>query len=429
MTVERSERFIAAARNLDLFPLLDAEKIKAFRIDYGQQARRGLKNKLRLAVNRKVIFAGHVGTGKSTLLARFAQEMTEAGKFVAFFSIADLVEMSKVDHVYVLYSIALVLMKKAKEESVAMPPLLQKSIDEWFLTTKTKTYSDGLKSEFSAGMELFKMLSAKLHKEDSFREEVKITYSPNVRSLIDKVNEISGIIQASTGKEILVIIDDLDKLTINDARSIYHDNLNNLLAPTIPIILTVPIAIVRDPEISGSLRLLGEPQLLTVPKFYAQDDAHQSDAQPVAENVQILRDLVEKRIDPDLIEEAALDRMVLCSGGLLRELVRLAQQCCEECLSKIEDNPDVEVKIDDEILTVAIKVLRNGFARILGTDDYKILKSVYQDFTPPNTKEPNFLSLLHNLCVLEYENDDLWYDLHPIVVDLLERKKIIDPIT
>jgi hypothetical protein len=36
-----------------------------------------------------------------------------------------------------------------------------------------------------------------------------------------------------------------------------------------------------------------------------------------------------------------------------------------------------------------------------------------------------FLSLLHGLHVLEYENDDLWYDVHPIVVDLLKRKKLI----
>jgi hypothetical protein len=27
--------------------------------------------------------------------------------------------------------------------------------------------------------------------------------------------------------------------------------------------------------------------------------------------------------------------------------------------------------------------------------------------------------------VLEYENDDLWYDLHPLVTDLLKRKNLI----
>jgi hypothetical protein len=47
---------------------------------------------------------------------------------------------------------------------------------------------------------------------------------------------------------------------------------------------------------------------------------------------------------------------------------------------------------------------------------------------PPDTMEPAFLNLLHTLCVLEYENDDLWYDLHPIIVDLLQRKKVI-PLT
>jgi hypothetical protein len=42
--------------------------------------------------------------------------------------------------------------------------------------------------------------------------------------------------------------------------------------------------------------------------------------------------------------------------------------------------------------------------------------------------EPAFLNLLHNLYVLEYENGDIWYDLHPIIIDLLERRKLISPI-
>jgi hypothetical protein len=36
-----------------------------------------------------------------------------------------------------------------------------------------------------------------------------------------------------------------------------------------------------------------------------------------------------------------------------------------------------------------------------------------------------FVKLLHSLMVLEYQNDDLWYDVHPIVVDLLQRKGLL----
>ena len=208
--------------------------------------------------------------------------------------------------------------------------------------------------------------------------------------MIEKINQIAGIIQANTSKELLIIIDDLDKLSLKDARSIYHENLNSLISPKISIVFTIPIAIVRDPEISGSIRALGELQLLSVPKFYSQDTAHKLGSQPVLNNVQILQDLLTKRIDPDLIEAETMYKMVLLSGGLLRELVRLAQQCCEECLFQLEENPDDTLKIDDTILAMAVKTLRNSFARALGTNDFKILSDVYHRFTPPDTMEPAF---------------------------------------
>lgn len=428
MTIDRSAKFIQAAQNLELTPLLNLAQIDAFRIDYGRKTIQGLKNKLKVDVNPKVIFTGHTGSGKSTLLARFAQEMSENGKFVAFFSIANMVEMSQVNHINVLYSIALTLMIRAEEVSVSILPRIKKDLEEWFMTTKTKTYSDELKGELNAGSDVFKMLSGKLHKENSFREEIKITYEASVRDLVDKIELIAGVIQANTNREVLIIIDDLDKLSIKDARSIYHDNLNSLISPRIPIVFTIPISVVRDSEISGSLRVLGEPQLLSVPKFYSQTTAHQINSQPVLENVQILQNIIKKRIDSDLIEEETMYKMVLLSGGLLRELVRISRQCCEECLLALDDNPDDNLKIDDEILARAVKTVRNSFARALGTNDFKILRDVYDKFMPPDTMEPAFLNLLHTLCVLEYENDDLWYDLHPIIVDLLQRKKVI-PLT
>jgi energy-coupling factor transporter ATP-binding protein EcfA2 len=428
MTIDRSARFIQAAQNLELTPLLNSAQIDAFRIDYGRKTIQGLKNKLKLDINPKVIFTGHTGSGKSTLLARFAQEMTDNGKFVAFFSIANMVEMSQVNHINVLYSIALTLLIRAEEESVSVLPRIKEDLEEWFLTTKTKTYSDELKGELKGGFDVFKILSGKLHKENSFREEIKITYEASVRDLVDKIELIAGVIQADTDREVLIIIDDLDKLSIKDARSIYHDNLNSLISPRIPIVFTIPIAVVRDSEISGSLRVLGEPQLLSVPKFYSQATAHQINSQPVLENVKILQDLIKRRIDSDLIEEETMYKMVLLSGGLLRELVRISRQCCEECLLLLDDNPDDNLKIDDEILAKAVKTVRNSFARALGTNDFKILRDVYDKFMPPDTMEQAFLNLLHTLCVLEYENDDLWYDLHPIIVDLLQRKKVI-PLT
>ena len=147
---------------------------------------------------------------------------------------------------------------------------------------------------------------------------------------------------------------------------------------------------------------------------------------PIEANVETLQRLLEKRIPEDLIEPEIKREIVLLSGGVLRELVRIAQECCRICMAKIDPElKDQVVKINADILEEAVKNLRNQFARTLGSNLLELLKTTYENFAPPNAKSSEFLELLHSLYVLEYENDDLWYDLHPLVADILRRRQLI----
>ena len=69
MVSDRYQEFIDASRNLDLFPLLDADKIEKFRVTYGLRTLARLQDEI-LAVGDagKVIFTGHRGCGKSTCI-------------------------------------------------------------------------------------------------------------------------------------------------------------------------------------------------------------------------------------------------------------------------------------------------------------------------------------------------------------------------
>jgi hypothetical protein len=110
----------------------------------------------------------------------------------------------------------------------------------------------------------------------------------------------------------------------------------------------------------------------------------------------------------------------------MRELVRIGRECCTECMVQMDLDPDCpDLKINDEILTVALRNLRNDFARQLGTNLYPVLVQVYQTLNNKDTDSDAFVKLLHGLMVLEYQNEDLWYDVHPIVVDLLRRRELI----
>lgn len=425
--IDRYQRFMQAYRNLALFPLLKAQEIEDFRVNYGQRTLARLKQEvLASEPNGKVIFTGHRGCGKSTLLNEFANQMRKQQHFVVFFSIADMVEMSDVNHVNILYSIALKLLSKATAMQVPIPETTKNNLQNWFTETKSKTYTDQLRQEMSAGVDLFKLLTGKLQKEDTFREEIKLTYERRVSDLSDHIDRIAAAIQAATKKEVLVIIDDLDKLDLSVVEAIYRDNINALFSPHIRIVFTIPISVVREPRLLATLQSYCQVILLSVTKFYPQDQAHLANGEVIEKSVDTLLEVLKKRIDPDLIKPDVIRHLVLLSGGVLRELVRLGQECCRECMLELDlqpDNPDIV--IDEVILAAAVKTLRNQFARSLGSQLYDLLVQVYENFTPPDARSPQFLELLHGLYVLEYENDDLWYDLHPLVTDLLQRKQLL----
>jgi nucleoside-triphosphatase THEP1 len=421
------QRYIDTYRKLNLFPLLKSDDIEQFRITHSPETLARLRSAIVASeANGKLIFTGHRGCGKTTLLNELALEVRKRGLFVEFFSIANMVEMSDVNHINILYAIALRLLRRAIHNKVPIPESTRESLKTWFTQTKSVTYTDQLKKETALGGDFFKVFTAKLQKEDSFREEIKETYERRVSELAQHIDQIAAAIQGATDKEVLVIIDDLDKLDLGVVEPIFRDNINALFSPQIRILFTIPIAVVREPELVEILETQSSILLLSVSKFFTRAASHQPDAQPIEANVTRLESILQRRIDADLIDPEVLRQMVLLSGGVLRELMRLGQECCRECMLRFELEPEIrDVKIDSEILAAAVRELRKQYARPLGNNLYGLLQQTYQSFTPPDVGDPKFLELLHGLYVLEYENDDLWYDLHPLVTDLLKRKNLI----
>jgi energy-coupling factor transporter ATP-binding protein EcfA2 len=422
------QTFRKAYQDLELFPLINDEQIEAFRVDFANDTIGRLEQVVEDAPpNGKIIFAGHRGCGKSTLLAKFSQKMRQQKYFVVFFSVADMIEMSDVNHVNILYAIAVTLLTKATEAQVQISEDIRKSLLEWFTTTQTETVTKNLKSEVGIGFDFLKLLTAKLKNEATFREEIKKTYERKVSELAHKADEIASIIQAETKKQVLVVIDDLDKLDLGLVEDIYKNNINSLFLPKFQIIYTIPISAIRNSELLAILQsVVPRIQLMAVCKFFKPRNSPNADGVPKQELINLFLEILKKRIPEELIEPETAKQIVLKSGGVVRELVRIARECCSQCLLLIRSQPErTDIKINDEILQLAVKDLRNEFARPLGENLYTILVTTYENLRPKDAKSDEFLSLLHGLYVLEYENDDLWYDVHPIVVDILKRKYLI----
>lgn len=100
-------------------------------------------------------------------------------------------------------------------------------------------------------------------------------------------------------------------------------------------------------------------------------------------------------------------------------MIRIANECCRIALRLVRRKPNERVIINEDILEQAIDNIRNDFAPPLSKTEYQILQTTYQNFKPEDPKQQEFLDLLHGLYILEYRNKQNWYDVHPIVVELL----------
>ncbi len=422
---ELLESFREAYRNLELLPLLTETALKKFWVEYGTETIEELEQLVEDSPSgdSKIIFAGHRGCGKSTLLAKFGRQMADR-YFVVFFSISDSIEMSDVNHINILFAIAVRLMEEAEKQQVKIKSSTKDQFYKWF-AKRTRTETEEVKAETSAGFDLFKIITGKLKADATIREEIKQEFLRKISDLIARINEIAAVVQNASKKEILVVIDDLDKIDLAVVRQIYEEHIKALFQPNFRIIFTIPISALREVRMAATLTTETNNQIVTMPvsKLFKQGERRLPNSVPISEPTAMLTDIMYKRISRELIEPETVKKIIIYSGGVLRELVRITNECCRICLRLIRRKPDdLEIKINAEVLQEAITNISIDFDTRIGSADYEILKQTYQYFTPNDPKEQRFLDLLHGLYVLEYRNAKLWYDVHPIVTELLQEK-------
>ena len=431
MVPNRIERFQQAFRNLQLQPLIKPEEISNFRVEYGYNWDALEQKVLNCSdYHQQIVFAGHRGCGKSTLLAEFAQRLDDR-YFTVFFSIADLIEMSAINHINILFAIAVQLMAKADDLQIDIEQAKKDEFFNWF-RKRTNITESKTTGGAETGFDLFGLIKLKLKTDNTIREEIKTDFIQDPRNLIDTLNLIAGEVELASGKKIVVIIDDLDKLDLVDVEKIFKQNLNILLQPNFIVIYTMPIATIRDGVLKKHIEDAISNRIYVMPvlKLYAKGDSHKPTAPFVVKEMDKLQEILGKRIDDDLLPPDITLKIGLASGGVMRELIRIAQECCQLMLvdlkQKVRANIKIDdLKIDDAILTEALDILRNDMAITLSKIDREILKQTYLNYRPDDPKQQEFLDLLHNTYAIEYRNTESWYDLHPLIIQQLIKEQMI----
>ncbi len=119
-------------------------------------------------------------------------------------------------------------------------------------------------------------------------------------------------------------------------------------------------------------------------------------------------------MEKDLITEEAMAEAIKSSGGILTEFVRLSRDAAN--IANMEDRS----RIKEGDMKRVVAGIRNDYIRILAKEDLEILNEVKRTKRKEGD-EDRFQDLLFSLAVLEYANNEVWYDVHPTIEGIIER--------
>jgi len=358
----------------------------------------------------KYFFSGHRGCGKSTELNRLeADDEISKRFFIVKYSVKDVCDVNNLNYVDVLFSMGAQLYIRYIAAGKELQPELIKELEGWGSSIehemgKIKSASVSMKGGIEA---FFLSLQAKIKSEHTTRETIRKQIEPKLSELIDKINLIIADIEGKEGKNVLVIIDDLDKPSLKQAKEIFYNNYTAITQPACYIVYTVPISIFFAPEFTA---IREKRFFLPNIKLHTKND-RDSIYEP---GYDLMREFVYKRMNEELIELDALNLAIKMSGGVFREGARIMQIAADRAIEQ------ERIHILKEDVERAEREIRSDFKRILKSEDYDTLKEIRKTNEIRGIEKIG--ALLHNLSVLEYENDENWCDIHPTLEELLKTR-------
>ena len=433
-------------------PLMKKEELEAFYRDQVNEVRGGDKMiRLQHGLERayhglpfKALLAGHPGVGKSTELTKLSVRMEDKYCPIRFSATSELNPVT-----FQPFDILLLMMAEVAERTArpkaeggageAPSENLLKEIWNWFAEeVKTATTFTQVGATIDAGigisgeswwakaLGLFASLKGEI-KYSADREKKIIEYRLNrlsdLISLANKLlDECNHLLWNSVDKEWLFIGEDFDKPGISPAqiKALFIDNANILKDLRAHLIFTIPVTLAYSEQ---------QPQLpalhysiLDIPVYDQNHRVHK-------EGCAAVQAVLQARIDPKLFGQGQMNRLIIASGGNLRDLFTLASESAENALIR---NSKKIAKID---VTRAINNLRTEYVRRLGESPFdkekivydskaELLERIYNRAEKSNVPNPILHSLIRARVVQEF-NDTNWYGVHPLVVDILKEQKVL----
>lgn len=362
----------------------------------------------------KFFFSGHRGCGKSTELLRLSQNPDILKKYWPIhFSIRDEGDINDLDFRDILIGMGS-QMYRQYTKSHKLDPQLLRELESWQheLVEETETITKGRRNwEINGGIDgVFANMSLRMKLEPETRTVLREIVQRNITKLLSVINEIAQAIYVQQKRWPLILIDDLDKPTLEQARAIFFSRREIMMQPHCAVVYTVSSALFYSPDFEAI-----RDHAVFLPNIKLYNKGHQlGDNQPKQRDqigYDTLKQAIYQRMDESLIEEAALEAIIDYSGGVFRELSRLMRAAINRSRRNKEN------RLHKEAVEIAATDIRNEYRRILTSEDLRFLNERRQDNRLHN--HPLLRPLLQMLALLEYRNGENWCAIHPTLELLL----------
>lgn len=445
-------------RTLQPTPLETPEELRAFYQPAINETRGGDKmQRLRLRLGRaardgvpfKACVMGHRGVGKSTELSRLIGQVDGQFNTIRFSATTalDPGNFRPLDVVLLMMAeVAEHTAKSIEQGGAGRPPsdARLRDIWNWFASeevTRAQAQEMTASLEAGAGVEkdslwakvvgLFAALRGEI-KYASTRQTTVVDYRlTRLTSLIEVANrlldECNQRLQSACGKQWLFVGEDFDKagITTDRIEELFITYANIFQELRTHLIFNLPIGLYYSDK-APRLPFAGDCSFV-IPDTPVYHQDHSANAIGRDALVKVL----EARMALDLFEPDQMTRLIVASGGNLRDLFTLVNYAADTALLRNAQH----INADD--VKGAIANLRSDYERRLGqspfdretiTYDQKAtrLVEVYQGDTEVKIPDGVMYSLLNARAIQEF-NGKRWFGVHPLVVDILADQKRLLP--
>ncbi len=391
--------------------------------------------------NTKILLAGHAGCGKSTELVKLAEELKES-----FFTVS--LSAAEDCNLYdlVLEDVLVVMMERilSRCEETSLSDELDPAstalaeVHRWFaeeLDIEEKTRESGFEGEggidasqshFGKLLGLLIKMKARIRRADKsvhrMCQEKPHRWSDLVQRCNLLVKEVQHVLHGHN-RRMLIVIEDMDKANLNDARRIFFEQPAALADIETCMICTVPIFLRHSADWA---RLDQHFESLDLPMLKVSE----FDGEPCGKGRHVIRDIIGRRIAPHLIDGAALDLLIDKCGGVLRDVFEVLVVAAQAAESACQKSTRQETLTEEDV-RYGLNRRKNEYTRAISAENlpeewtltvqdlYAKLEELRDQPVRAFPAEPVAMVLLKAKAVLEY-NGEAWFAIHPLVRELLE---------